>query len=207
MSYRLIAVSFGLALLATGCGGRADESADPSEQESPSIEGGQTGGETPPLCTDTTPVRPLGLTDPSPRGYSAQDVLNGVDATTSHTAMLIWRDTNMATTLDASLSYRNFSGYAESCKQNEIDVLLLLTSADGALNESIAAKAFAASPNSLTIDLDLPVATLRGAFSSRGALRQQALTLTLRLALSAGKLTGTIATTSSNAQVTSLASF
>jgi len=205
MSYRLIAASFGLALLAAGCGGEASQSADPSE---PEIEGGQTGGETPPRCSDPTPVRPLGLTDPSPRGYSAQDILDGVDATANHTATLTWLDTNLATTLDASLSYRNFSGYADRCKQNEIDVLLVLTSSDGALDESVAAKTFAASPNSATIDLDLPVAALHGSFSSSGALRQQALTLRLRLTLSAGKLSGTIMTTSSsNAQATSLAIF
>jgi hypothetical protein len=154
--------------------------------------GGQTGGESPIRCSPSVQVDPLERGANSPLGYSADDILASLGGT--HTATLTWSD-GTTTGLVADVTYDGRAGFSPSCKQNEVDVAVALSTDDGAFAESLNAELFAPAPDSGAFDVDVDAATLAGTFltTRRPTGTYDQLTLSFHVELVPGAASGSIA--------------
>src|SRR5262245_21596713 len=146
--FRVVAVALGTG--AAGCSGGS------------ASDGGQTGGESPIQCSPSVQVDPLDRGASSPLGYSADDILASLRG--KRTGTLTWSDGTSPTGLSADIGYDGRAGYSPTCKHNEIDVTVALSTDDGAFAESLNAALFAADPDSGAFDLDVDASTLAGTF-------------------------------------------
>jgi hypothetical protein len=173
-----LALFAALAVGAVACGSHA-------------AEGGQTGGETPIRCSPSVQVDPLEPGADSPLGTSADDIVASLGG--KHSATLTWSDAT-TTGLVADVTYDGRAGYSPSCKHNEVDVAVALSTDDGALAESLNAELFAASPDSGSFDVDVDASTLAGSFMSSHPpdVTYDQLTLSFHVELVPGAATGSI---------------
>lgn len=158
---------------------------------SAAADGGQTGGENPIRCSPSVQVDPLDRATNSPLGISADDVLASLAG--RHAATLTWSDAT-TTGLVIDVGYDGRAGYSPSCKHNEVDVAIALSTDDGALSEALNAELFADSPDSGSFDVDVDASTLAGTFLSSHppAATYDQLTLSFHVDLVPGAATGSI---------------
>ena len=148
------------AAASLGCGSSSDPSAPgPSSMHL----GGQTGGEAGVRCTTTVTVSPLAFDAASPLGFSGADVERSLPKTAARP--LAWTDGTSAV-LDLSLVFTGTAGYAAACRSNAADVTLVLTTSDGALDESVPARVFSPSSEDASLEVELDVPTLSGSLTT-----------------------------------------
>jgi hypothetical protein len=93
-----------------------------------------------------------------------------------------------------TVSYTGQAGYAASCSANELDVTLAVSTADGALSETLQGKLFARAVNEGKTSMDVPLTTLMGDLrSTHPAGTTGADTLFLSFEFGADTLHGTLA--------------
>jgi hypothetical protein len=149
--------------LAVGCPACGSESPSPLPPASDTLVGGQTGGEAGIRCSSTTSVTSLDFAADSPLGFSGSDVMAAAPADGSKS--LSWSDGSSATLLTA-VGYAGRAGYAASCRSNAVDVILHLSTSDGALAETIPARLFASAVDTGMLDAELAFDTLGGTLAS-----------------------------------------
>jgi len=164
-----------LLALCTACG--SSPAPEASGSPSPMI-GGQTGGETGLNCTASTQVDPIGMDSSSALGFSAAQVLTRVAG--ERVLALTWSN-GEATHLQLSIAGAGTAGYARACSANEVDVLVTLATADGALAEQAPAELFAHLVGQSSLLIEMPVTSLRGSLSSQLTLPAEQSTLSIHL--------------------------
>jgi hypothetical protein len=164
MSFRIQHFAVGLAVLALSCGGGSD-GADPVTPLD--LVGGQTGGEAGLNCVAGVPVSPLELTEASALGYAASDVLAEFTALPNET--IDWADGD-ASQISFAITFDGRCGYAASCRANEVDVTLGVSTADGALAEQLHGELFAPRQKAASLRIEIEVAAIHGALAEVHAL-------------------------------------
>lgn len=125
--------------------------------------GGQTGGEAGIRCNPDVKLQPLDFDAASPLGYSAADILAGLQPSYAATFTYIDETTTALTVTLASDGGR--AGYAPGCSRNEIDVVVGWSTADGAFSEALHGKMFALSPDAAKLELELPLQDFQGSYA------------------------------------------
>ncbi|HVZ32320.1 MAG TPA: hypothetical protein VG963_07840 [Polyangiaceae bacterium] len=144
-------------------GGSGSEAPSPEANRPTGIGlGGQTGGEAGIRCSTDAEIDPLDFTAKSPLGYSAADILQGL--VPSYSATLTYADDSTSALTISLASDGGGAGYAPGCQRNTIDVVVGWSSADGAFAETLRGKLFARSPDSATLDVELPAAEFSGSY-------------------------------------------
>jgi hypothetical protein len=170
-----------------GCGSGSDPTPPPA---SALHVGGQTGGEAGIRCSTTVSIEPLGFDTDSPLGFSAQDLARSLPSSVARP--LAWTDGSSAV-LDVTLAYAGTGGYAASCRSNAADVMLALTTSDGALNEVATARVFGSTLERGTVDVELAVSSLMGSLAAAHAtLVDASARILVQVDLAAGTASGRI---------------
>jgi hypothetical protein len=125
--------------------------------------GGQTGGEAGIRCNPDVELQPLDFDAASPSGYSAADILAGLRPSYAGTFTYADDQTSGLTVTLASDGGR--AAYAPGCSRNEIDVVVGWSTADGAFSETLRGKLFALSPESATLEVELPLQDFQGSYA------------------------------------------
>lgn len=135
--------------------------------------GGQTGGEAGIHCNPDVELQPLDFAAPSPLGYSAAEILAGLQP--SYAATFTYGD-ETTTALSVTLaSDGGRAAYAPGCSRNEVDVVVAWATADREFSETLRGKLFALSPDAATLDVELPLQELQGSYARSHATELQPL--------------------------------
>jgi hypothetical protein len=176
----------------------AGESSTPGESSMPGIadgrpqiQGGQTGGEAGIRCNADVALEPIALDASTPLGYSPADIVTGLPA--AHDLALSYAEGAM-TGLQITLAYDGPVAFAAGCNRIELDVTLGFVSIDGAFDEALHGRLFAASPDSATLTIDVPIDALAGDFATSHAasLPEGPLTLSFALEFASDTVRGSI---------------
>jgi hypothetical protein len=157
----------------------------------PQIQGGQTGGEAGIRCNPDVALEPIALDAATPLGYSPADIVAGLPA--AYDVALSYAE-GATTGLELTLAYDGPVAFAAGCNRIELDVTLGFVSSDGAFDETLHGRLFAASPDLATLTIDVPIAALAGdyATSHAASLPEGPLTLTFAFEFASGTVRGSI---------------